>query len=166
MRMAAVWMIVLLALAVHDTATAQSRLPDSEPTLCDEGEDVYFSCPLENGKTVSVCAKGNTSPARGYVSYRYGTAGDVFAFPSEHVPPAKLAGITDVSEGSIRGLHLKFAKGPYTYIVSSVSPGGVYVLKHDTVVFDQACRASADKHFANAVFDGIDPAPLTKADRH
>ncbi|WP_246793371.1 hypothetical protein [Burkholderia perseverans] len=166
MRMAAAFAVLFIALAGHDAASAQSRLPKDGPTLCDDGEDVYFSCPLENGKTVSVCAGGNTRPDRGYVQYRYGSRGDAFAIPGERVPPARAVGITDVSEGSIRGLHLKFSRGPYTYVVSSVAPGGVHVVKNGRVVFDKACGASQYKSFANRVFDGINQAPPTKADRY
>ncbi|MFM0646576.1 hypothetical protein PQR14_19800 [Paraburkholderia bryophila] len=138
-------MIALLSLVNYDVAIAQTQPSQDEQTLCSEDEYVYFSCPLENQKTVSVCAKDNTTPNRGYVQYRYGNKGDAFAFPPENVPPARTVKITDVSEGSIRGLHLKFSKEPYTYVVSSVSPGDIYVSKNGKIIFDKKCRPQATR---------------------
>ncbi|WP_106280967.1 hypothetical protein [Paraburkholderia sp. BL25I1N1] len=164
--MAGFFTIVLLSLVKYDVANAQTQSSQDEQTLCNEGEEVYFSCPLENGKTVSVCAKANTAPNRGYVQYRYGVKDDAFAFPREKVPPANTVKITDVSEGSIRGLHLKFSKEPYTYVVSSVSPGELYVSKNGKIIFDKECQASRYKSFSNKIFDGVNEAPVTKVDLH
>jgi len=147
-------------------ADAQTQSSQDEQTLCQESEEVYFSCPLENGKTVSVCAKDNTNPERGYVQYRYGSKGDSFAFPPENVTRARTVGITDVSEGSIRGLHLKFSNGPYISVVSSVSPVEVYVSKNGKIIFDKECLASRYKSFSNKIFDGVNEAPVTKTDLH
>jgi hypothetical protein len=166
MRMAGIFTIALLSLFRFDAANAQDSTSQQEQTLCNDGEEVYFSCPLENRKTVSVCAKGNTDPDRGYVQYRYGTKDNAFVFPRMNVPPASTVTITDVSEGSIRGLHLKFSKGSYTYVVSSVSPGEVYVSKNGKIIFDKECQASRYKSFSNKVFDGINEAPVSKVDIH
>lgn len=143
-----------------------AQLSQDEQTFCNEGDESYFSCPLENGKIVSVCAKNNTDPDRGYVQYRYGSKDDVFVFPPENVPSAKTVEITDVSEGSIRGLHLKFSKEPYTYVVSSVSPGELYVSKNGKIIFDKECPASRYKNFSNKIFDEVNEAPVTKVDMH
>jgi hypothetical protein len=159
-------MVVLLSLVKYDVVSAQTESSQEEQTLCNEDEDVYFSCPLENGKTVSVCAKDNTNPNRGFVQYRYGSKNNAFVFPPENVPPARTVKITDVSEGSIRGLHLKFSKEPYTYVVSSVSPGELYVLKNGRIIFDKECKASRYKSFSNKIFDGVNEAPVTKVDMH
>ncbi|SED46138.1 hypothetical protein SAMN02787142_3206 [Burkholderia sp. WP9] len=159
-------MVVLLSLVKYDVVSAQTESSQEEQTLCNEDEAVYFSCPLENGKTVSVCAKDNTNPNRGFVQYRYGSKNNAFVFPPENVPPARTVKITDVSEGSIRGLHLKFSKEPYTYVVSSVSPGELYVLKNGRIIFDKECKASRYKSFSNKIFDGVNEAPVTKVDMH
>ncbi|RAS19458.1 hypothetical protein BX591_14116 [Paraburkholderia bryophila] len=159
-------MMALSSLVNYDVAIAQTQPSQDEQTLCNEDEDVYFSCSLENQKTVSVCAKDNTTPNRGYVQYRYGNKGDAFAFPPENVLPATTTRITDVSEGSVRGLHLRFSKEPYTYIVSSVSPGEIYVSKNGKIIFDKKCQASSYKSFSNKVFDGVNEAPVTKVDMH
>lgn len=166
MRIAGIFLIAFLSLVKYDTAKAQTQLPQEEQTLCNDGEEIYFSCPLDNGKTVSVCARDNTAPNRGYVQYRYGTKDNIFAFPDQSVPPAKTVKITDVSEGSIRGLHLKFSKGPYTYVVSSVSPGEIYVSKNGKIIFDRWCNASMYKSFSNKVFDGVNQTPVSKVDIH
>lgn len=165
-RMAALLTLLVLPLAHHEVANAQTPSSQKEQTLCNDDEDIYFSCPLENGKTVSVCAKGNATPDRGYVQYRYGSKGAAFAFPPDKFAHAGTIKITDVSEGSIRGLHLKFLKDSYLYVVSSVSPGGVYVLKNGSVIFDEQCKASRYKSFSDKVFDGIKGAPVAKADLH
>lgn len=166
MRIAGFFMIALISLVRYDVANAQAPSSEDEQTLCSEDEEMYFSCPLQNGKTVSVCAKNNTSPDHGYVQYRYGSKGDVFAFPDENTPPTKAVGIANVSEGSIRGLHLKFFKPPYTYVVSSVSPGELYVSKNGKIIFDQTCLASRSKNFSNKVFDGVNESPVSKIDQH
>ncbi|MGN8139132.1 hypothetical protein ACTJLC_31030 [Paraburkholderia sp. 22099] len=145
--MAGLFTVVLLSLVRYDVANAKTQLSQDDQTLCNEGEEIYFSCPLENGKTVSICAKNNPDPGRGYVQYRYGSKDDVFVFPPENVPPAKTVEITDVSEGSIRGLHLKFSKEPYTYVVSSVWPGELYVSKNGKIIFDKECQASDTRTF-------------------
>jgi len=166
MWIARILTIILLSFVKYDVANGQDQTSQNEQTLCNDGEEIYFSCPLENQKTVSVCAKDNTAPNRGYVQYRYGTKDNAFAFPGQNVPPASTVKITDVSEGSIRGLHLKFSKGAYTYVVSSVSPGEVYVSKNGKVIFDQECTASGYKSFSNKIFDGVNEVPVSKVDIH
>jgi hypothetical protein len=166
MRVAGIFLIALLSTVKYGVADAQTQSSKDEQPLCNGGEEIYFSCPLENGKIVSVCAKDNTAPNRGYVQYRYGTEDDLFVFPPDKVPPHSMVKITDVSEGSIRGLHLKFSTGPYTYVVSSVSPGEVYVLKNGRIIFEKACQASRYKSFSNKIFDGVNEAPMSKVDIH
>ncbi|MFM0323899.1 hypothetical protein [Caballeronia glebae] len=138
----------------------------TEPTLCSDSEDVYFSCPLKNGKTVSVCAKNNIDPNHGYVRYNYGDEGARFIFPNKFIPPDTIFTVSDVSGGTIRGLHLKFSNGPYTYIVSSVWPGEVYVSKNGKIIFEEECKASPNKSFSNKIFDGIKQTLPTKIDDH
>lgn len=166
MRLARILMIALCLFGKGHIANAQTQSSPGELTLCNDGEEVYFSCPLANGKTASVCAKGNTDPDHGYVQYRYGTKDDFFSLPRENAPPSKTVQITDVSEGSIRGLHLKISRGTYIYVVSSVFPGGVYVEKNGKVIFDKECLDSRYKSFSNKVFDGINQAPVSKIDIH
>src|ERR1700761_369609 len=57
-----IFAILLAALFRSAGASDVQHSPRSEITLCSEDEKVYFSCPLENGKVASVCAKNNTSP--------------------------------------------------------------------------------------------------------
>lgn len=66
-RVARIFTIAILSLVKCDVANSQSQLSKDNRTLCNEGEEVYFSCPLDNGATVSVCARDNTAPNRGYV---------------------------------------------------------------------------------------------------
>lgn len=166
MRLVKIFIITLLLFVKYSVAYSEMQPARGEQTLCDDDEEIYFSCPLENGKSVSVCAKNNTAPSRGYVQYRYGTKDNIFAFPSKNIPPNTAVKITDVSEGSIRGLHLKFSKGPYVYVVSSVSPGEVYVSRNGVIIFDKQCKASKYKSFSNAIFNGVGDAPISKIDIH
>ncbi|WP_228939174.1 hypothetical protein [Paraburkholderia saeva] len=147
-------------------ASAQAQSLPSEDSLCREGEDIYFSCPLENGKTISVCARNNGSPDQGYVRYEYGNKENSFVYPLENMPPGDKFTISDVSEGSIHGLHLKVTSGLYTYVVSSVWPGELYVSKRGDIVFDKQCQASRYKSFSNKIFDGIKLVPPSKVDFH
>lgn len=166
MRIALIFIIAMSSLVECGVANSQAQTPQREQTLCSDVENIYFSCPLGNRQIVSVCAKDNTAPNRGYVQYRYGTRDAAFVFPGADVSPASVVKITDVSEGSIRGLHLKFSAGAYTYVISSVPPGEVYVSNDGKIVFDKACQASRYKSFSNKVFDGIDDAPMSKVDVH
>ncbi|MBC8735377.1 hypothetical protein F6X40_00630 [Paraburkholderia sp. UCT31] len=157
---------LLIQVAILKFAYANELAPQEEITLCNEGEDVYFSCPLDNGKVISVCAKNNLNPKQGYVKYKYGAGRDIFVYPKNGIPPNKILKLSDVSEGSIRGLHLKFENGPYTYVVSSVWPGQLYVLKNKKIVFDKQCQASKYKSFSNKIFDGVNQAPPSEVDVH
>jgi hypothetical protein len=155
--------LIWLSWGADSIANEQSQ-SQSGRTLCNEDEDIYFSCQLNNGKTASICANRNTTPNRGYVKYKYGIEGNAFVFPRNNIPPRNIFKLSDVSEGSIRGLHLKFSSGPYVYVISSVWPGGVYVSKHGSVVLSQKCQASKYKNFSNKVFEGITPAIPSSVD--
>jgi len=158
--------IFLISLSKFSGADTLTQPPQNEATLCSEDEDIYFSCPLDDGKIVSVCAKNNTTPNHGYVRYRYGIESDIFEYPRENIPPRGHFVISDVSEGTIRGLHLKFSIGKFTYVVSSVWPGEIYVSKNNKIVFDKQCQASRYKSFSNDIFNGIEQAPPSKVDIH
>lgn len=162
-RLGPLCLVLLFRCAVaSDTDGGSQR----EETLCSGSEEIYFSCPLENGKTISVCASEDVSRNRGYVKYKYGDKSSVFVYPTKNVSLGDRFALSDVSEGTIRGLHLKFAKGDYIYVISSVWPGEVYVSKNGKIVFDQTCQASRYKSFSNRIFDVIEQTPPSSVDAH
>lgn len=142
--------IVKLVFAFIVVANIQSAAnaadPGGEETLCNEGEEVYFSCELEGvHKIASICATNNVSPTDGYVQYRYGTRSKLdFKYPSTLVSPQDTMSIIDVSRTALGlGTHVKFTNGDFHYVVSNaLIPGEVYVTKNGRIVFDKTCRGS------------------------
>ncbi|WP_123515731.1 hypothetical protein [Pseudomonas frederiksbergensis] len=134
-------------------------------TLCDSSEDIYFSCPLVGGKTVSICASGNDKPASGYVQYRYGVPGKVeLIFPQKKDPPKGRFFIVNASEGSVNMDIIKFKTGRYTYLVAQAFVGFLTVLKDDKVVLRQSCDAGGDAFVSRLARKGIQTIPKSPED--
>ncbi|WP_242487229.1 MULTISPECIES: hypothetical protein [unclassified Pseudomonas] len=116
-------------------------------TLCSDDEDIYFSCPLQGGKTVSICARGNSKPTAGSVQYRYGIPGKIeMVYPKTVLPPKGKIFVVDASEGSVNLNIIKFKSGAYTYFVSQAFVSYLKVLKEDKVVFRQSCNAGGNAY--------------------
>lgn len=141
---------------------------DAEKTLCESSETIYFSCNLESSnKIVSVCASRNSDPSHGYVKYRFGNLNKIdIEYPDKDVTPINVFRMTDASEGSMNGLHLKFIKNGYTYVVSSQSPGELYVASDRGIVFDKICKAGQYKTFPEDAYKGLKWFPKTDVDDH
>ncbi|WNZ84223.1 hypothetical protein [Pseudomonas sp. P108] len=134
-------------------------------TLCSAEEDIYFSCPLTGGKTVSVCAQGNNKPTAGYVQYRYGVPGKIeMLYPQKNVPPKGKFFVVDASEGSVNLNNIKFKKGPYTYLVNQAFVSFLTVLKDDNVVFRQSCSAGGYSFVSRVARQGIEALPKSAED--
>jgi hypothetical protein len=134
-------------------------------TLCSAEEDIYFSCPLTGGKTVSVCAQGNNKPTAGYVQYRYGVPGKIeMLYPQKNVPPKGKFFVVDASEGSVNLNNIKFKKGPYTYLVNQAFVSFLTVLKDDKVVFRQSCSAGGYSFVSRVARQGIEALPKSAED--
>lgn len=134
-------------------------------TLCSAEEDIYFSCPLTGGKTVSVCAKGNNKPTAGYVQYRYGFPGKIeMLYPQKSVSPKGKFFVVDASEGSVNLNNIKFKKGPYTYLVNQAFVSFLTVLKDDKVVFRQSCSAGGYSFVSRVARQGIEALPKSAED--
>ncbi len=91
----------------------------SEKTLCSSSEEVVFSCQLQRGKTVSVCASpSNQGCAK--IAYRFGTTKkielELTADTSQESPPIEYNGTmgSRASEYFVR-----FRSGEYTYTVQT-----------------------------------------------
>jgi hypothetical protein len=134
-------------------------------TLCSADEDIYFSCPLKGGKTVSVCAWGNNKPAAGTVQYRYGVPGKIeMLYPQNSAPPKDKFFVVNASEGSVNLNIIKFKKGPYTYLVNQAFVSFLTVLKGDKVVFQQSCGASGHAFVSRAAMQGMESLPKSADD--
>lgn len=170
LRMVVLNLLILFVISIFvvkiSFAGALTQPLQSEMTLCSEGEDIYFNCSLKDGKIVSICAKGNVSPNRGYVRYKYGIENDIIEYPKKNLPPGDNFILSDVSEGAIHGLHLKFSVNKYIYVISSVWPAGLYVSRNNKIIFDKECKASRYKSFSNKIFDGINQAAPSRVDIH
>lgn len=138
----------------------------TQDTLCIEGEDIYFSCPILNKKKIlSVCGAGNKSPLNGYVQYRYGTLDKLdFQYPGKLVAPKGIFKLVDVTQGSIKGGHLKFSNRNKFYVVTSIFPGGVYVEKDKKIILDDKCDHSGNNSFSYKASHGIDGASMDDVD--
>lgn len=131
-----------LIFLVGSLGMCESSLGD-EVTLCSELEDVYFSCPLSNGKMVSICASKNSSPSVGYVQYRYGSRKIVeLYYPSVKKAPMNLIFYVNASEGSSSLDIIKFRNRGYTYKVYQAFVSGLTVLRHGRVVKRENCEPS------------------------
>lgn len=147
---------------------SQEALPlkgGQDGTLCSGDEDIYFSCPLEGGKTVSVCARGNSKPTAGAVQYRYGVPGNIeMVYPKSALPPKGKFFVVDASEGSVNLNIIKFKSGAYTYLVSQAFVSFLTVLKEDKVVFRQRCDSGSYSFINRAALQGLESRPKSAED--
>ncbi|MFW9079793.1 hypothetical protein ACOI9X_11000 [Pseudomonas sp. P2757] len=134
-------------------------------TLCSDDEDIYFSCPLTGGKTVSVCASGNSKPSAGFVQYRYGVPGKIeMVFPKSAVPPKGKFFVVNASEGSVNLNIIKFKTGPYTYLVNQAFVSYLTVLKDDKLIFRQRCAAGGYSFINRSALQGLQSRPKSAED--
>lgn len=124
--------------------SAPPRHVDASATQCVQGETHLYSCPMANGRIVSVCV-GNRR-----VSYRYGPVGE----PEIDITvPQGQAGVWQTQvrgQGGGHQTHIRFVRGGYDYIVLSGADGsladnpgrtysGVVVMRGSRVVNDLDC---------------------------
>ena len=85
-----------------------------EPTLCEAGENVAWSC-IAGARTISVCASRVLTADQGYIQYRAGRRGQIeLAYPAERVHPRGLFKYEVYPQGDTA---LSFANGGYDYTV-------------------------------------------------
>nr|WP_315445025.1 hypothetical protein [uncultured Pseudomonas sp.] len=138
---------------------------EQEGTLCSDDEDIYFSCPLQGGKTVSICAQGNSKPTAGSVQYRFGVPGKIeMVYPKTASPPKGKFFVVDASEGSVNLNIIKFKSGAYTYLVNQAFVSYLSVLKDDKVVFRQSCSAGGYSFVSRVARQGIEALPKSAED--
>ncbi|WP_460089277.1 hypothetical protein [Pseudomonas sp. S2_E02] len=138
----------------QETATLQGG---RNGTLCSDDEDIYFSCPLQGGKSVSICAQGNSKPTAGSVQYRYGVPGKIeMVYPKTALPPKGKFYVVNASEGSVDLNIIKFKSGAYTYLTNQAFVSFLTVLKDDKVVFRQRCGAGEHSYINRAALRGLE----------
>ncbi len=134
-------------------------------TLCSDDEDIYFSCPLVGGKTVSVCARGNNKPTAGFVQYRYGVPSKIeMVYPKTALPPKGKFFVVKASEGSVNLNIIKFKNGAYTYLVNQAFLSYLTVLKDDKAVFRQYCGEGGNAYINRAALQGLETRPKSAED--
>lgn len=138
---------------------------DMEKNLCFPGENIYFSCSLENGKIASICARDNVSPIQGYVQYRYGGVGAVeLEYPKKHVAPKGVFYLVDASEGSVNQNIIKFRSGPYTYLLNQAFVSFLTVLDKGEVISRKYCQAGIHAHLTSEALKGVEMIDKSEED--
>jgi hypothetical protein len=138
---------------------------DTEVTNCKGNEDIYFSCPLANGKTVSICAKNNTDPTKGYVQYRYGRPDAIeLEYPSGKIAPKGIFYVVNADEGSAHLSSLKFKVGRYLYRVNQAFSSFLTVTNKDRLVLNQSCEAGDYAGISDGAWKGIPEVEKTAED--
>ena len=137
----------------------------NETTLCHPREDVYFSCPTENNKIISLCAFENSSPNHGYVQYRFGTPDHIeFEFPNKPQPPKNRVLISDISVSlrKIEFTHIKFKSVRYDYVIYTGYSSGIYVLKNGKSISNRSCDSVGYQQLHPEAYLGIKTVPPVK----
>jgi hypothetical protein len=172
-------LIVCLAIGsfVNPKPGAKDRYVDINSTLCEKGEDVYISCAFNSsfdqdnylGKVASICAKANTSPASGYVQYRFGKpsygigpARIELQYPEQKIPPKGIFTIYNSSNSESIGVALRFARGEYLYSFESLNSFGYKVIarKQDEKVFNKNCDLPGLNYLTDDAYQGIQTVEL------
>lgn len=114
------------------------RPVDASATQCVQGETHLYSCPMGNGRTVSVCV-GNRQ-----VSYRFGPQGD------PEIDLTVAAGRPGLWSGGQSQPHLRFRSGAYDYVVYSgrqagVERSGVVVLRNGEEIRRLTCPVTSSQ---------------------
>jgi len=131
----------------------------NEITLCQQHEEIYFSCKIAND-IASICASGNISPNNGYVQYRFGRENKIdLEFPSKPYPPRNRFSISDISVGSVNSTHLKFKSGGYDYVLYDSSMSGIYVKKNGKIISNLICEPGIYNKISPRAFRGIKTTP-------
>ncbi|WP_238541196.1 hypothetical protein [Pseudomonas sp. GM18] len=138
---------------------------ETDVTLCETHEDIYFSCPLPGGKIVSVCASNNDKPSSGYVQYRYGAPEKIeLVYPQSKVPPEGRFYVVNASEGSVNLNIIKFYNGRYTYLVAQAFKSFLTVLKDDKLALRKSCERGSYSFINRKALKGIEELPKSAED--
>lgn len=86
-------------------------------TLCQQSEQVVFSCPLRGkAKIVSLCGAKNLSATEGYLSYRFGTAKRIeLVFPPDQHETQQRFRYAHYLRYQVNRTSVSFTNDEYTY---------------------------------------------------
>ena len=85
-------------------------------SLCEAGEQTIWSCLTTKNKIASVCAAPDLTADRGYVQYRFGTAGKIeLEFPQNRAGSRKSFRYARYTRPLVTMLTLEFENGGFRY---------------------------------------------------
>ena len=137
-----------------------------QPTLCEPGENVIWSC-QRNKRTYSFCASAKISSQFGYIQYRAGSPGSLeLVFPKNKVPPE---GLFDYQMGPQGNESIAFKVGEYQYYYLKPlrdSKTEVMVEKSGETISSFSCSGGDSFNIINPDLLGISgkakPSPSSK----
>lgn len=141
-----------LSLSIVLSLGASNYVFTQEPTLCEQSEEVYFSCASED-KVISVCLTKTFSPDFGNLTYRIGTRDSlelVFSSSYTDLNNKFLFGSSSYAKGST--IELAFTKADQVYTIHSdvhafrPDSSGVFVEQGDKQVTYDACDKPRQSH--------------------
>lgn len=93
-------------------------------TLCNSSESVVFSCPIERGKTISVCAY-SPEQKEGKIAYRFGTTKKTdLNINADTSPETKAVEYNHELLARAYNTFVRFKSGKYAYAVQQQWDGG------------------------------------------
>jgi hypothetical protein len=107
------------------SAGAQS-VSEAGATMCEKADQVVFSCPLDGGKVVSICAAGGSGQQSVRFYYAFGRPGaSEYLYPNGNTDARNAFFSSHLIYGrSTGGMAYSFADGVYKYVVYSISGTG------------------------------------------
>jgi hypothetical protein len=122
-------LILAMVLGLHSTCGAAQVTPG---TLCQEDEQVVFSCPVKDGsKIVSLCGAKHLTAQDGYLQYRFGRAGRVeLEFPAQRQNTQSLFRYAHYFRYQVERLAVSFDTQGYTYTLFDAYEGDTGTKTH------------------------------------
>lgn len=110
---------LLLVLGVLSPSQVGAADKNFLSTHCNASENVIFSCPLVNKKTVSICASADLSNGSGTLQYRYGKLKKPLelSFPKEKVHPGSSFVFDSSHGGRWAQYDLRFISQGFEYVI-------------------------------------------------
>ena len=105
---------------------------ETQRTLCQEGEEVLFSCPVKDGTTiVSLCGSKHLTAQEGYLQYRFGRASHIeLEFPTQRQETQKMFRYAQYSRYQVNRVAVSFQRGGYTYALFDSYEGDMLPKTH------------------------------------
>jgi hypothetical protein len=124
-------LLLLLSIVLLNWST--SLLADeAQGTLCRQGEEVLFSCPVKDGTTmVSLCGSKHLTAQEGYLQYRFGHADHIqLEFPTQRQETQKMFRYAQYSRYQVNRVAISFQRGGYTYALFDSYEGDMLPKTH------------------------------------